>query len=118
MKKIVITDDSSFTRDLLAEFISGEDTKILFASSGEELIQNFIDWDPDLVLLDVVMPGIDGLETLKEIRRLKASIKVVICSAVGGQHKVVAEAMEMGAVACLEKPFNREQLQKIIEECV
>src|ERR1700682_279989 len=72
---------------------------------------------PDLVLLDVLMPGIDGLETLERLRRMKPGIKVVMLSCVNDTKKVV-QAMRLGAHDYLTKPFQKAELDAVIDQCL
>src|ERR1700682_6322968 len=72
---------------------------------------------PDLVLLDVLMPGIDGLETLERLRRMKPGIKVVMLLCVNDTKKVV-QAMRLGAHDYLTKPFQKAELDAVIDQCL
>ncbi len=88
------------------------------ASTGEEALQR-IDkgMEPDLVLLDVLMPGIDGLETLDQLRKKRPGIKVVMLSCVSDTKKVV-QAMRLGAHDYLTKPFQKAELDAVIDQCL
>ena len=72
---------------------------------------------PDLVLLDLLMPGIDGLQTLEKLRHLQPGLKVVMLSCVNDTRKVV-QAMRLGAVDYLTKPFQKAELDAVIGQCV
>ena len=72
---------------------------------------------PDLVLLDLLMPGIDGLQTLEQLRQLKPGLKVVMLSCVSDTRKVV-QAMRLGAIDYLTKPFQKAELDAVIGQCV
>jgi DNA-binding NtrC family response regulator len=72
---------------------------------------------PDLVLLDLLMPGIDGLQTLEQLRHLKPGLKVVMLSCVNDTRKVV-QAMRLGAIDYLTKPFQKAELDAVIGQCV
>src|SRR5260370_41419849 len=70
-----------------------------------------------MVLLDLLMPGIDGLQTLEKLRKLKPALKVVMLSCVNDTRKVV-QAMRLGAVDYLTKPFQKAELDAVIGQCV
>jgi two-component system response regulator AtoC len=72
---------------------------------------------PDLVLLDLLMPGIDGLQTLEQLRHLQPGLKVVMLSCVNDTRKVV-QAMRLGAIDYLTKPFQKAELDAVIGQCV
>ena len=73
--------------------------------------------EPNLVLLDLLMPGIDGLETLEELRKLQPNVKVVMLSCVNDTKKVV-QAIRLGAVDYITKPFQKAELDAVIDQCL
>jgi len=73
--------------------------------------------EPDLVLLDLLMPGIDGLQTLEQVRQLRPSVKVIMLSCVTDTRKVV-QAIRLGASDYLTKPFQKAELDAVIEKCI
>jgi two-component system response regulator AtoC len=88
------------------------------ASSGNEAVERISrGLAPDLVLLDLLMPGIDGLETLEKLRRLKPQLKVVMLSCVSEPSKVV-RAMQLGATDYLTKPFQEDELDNVLKRCL
>ncbi len=95
-----------------------DDYKVETASTGEEALQR-VDkgMEPDLVLLDVLMPGIDGLETLEQLRQKRPGVKVVMLSCVNDTKKVV-QAMRLGAQDYLTKPFQKAELDAVIDQCL
>lgn len=118
MARIAITDDSSFTKDLMTELLQPEGHELLYASSGEELLDKYIEWKVDIVILDIVMPGIDGQSTLKKLMKIDRHAKVIICSAIGGQTKIFKQVMEMGAAAVVSKPISKVELLEAINKCI
>src|SRR5689334_2484591 len=92
--------------------------KVETASTGEESLERVQkSLQPDLVLLDVLMPGIDGLQTLEQLRQMKPSVKVVMLSCVSDTRKVV-QAMRLGAHDYLTKPFQKAELDAVIDQCI
>ncbi len=108
--KILLADDSAFMRKILKDILAEAGfSDFVEASNGKEAIEKFEVESPSLLLLDVVMPEVDGIAVVKELGK-KASVLMV--SAVG-QESVIKEAMEHGAKGYIVKPFEKE---KVIEE--
>ena len=92
-----------------------DDYKVETATTGEEALQHVEKGlQPDLVLLDVLMPGIDGLQTLEQLRQMQPGVKVVMLSCVNDTRKVV-HAMKLGAQDYLTKPFQKAELDAVID---
>lgn len=113
-KKILIADDAAFMRKLISTTLSGAGyDHFIEAANGEEAVEMFAAEKPDLVLLDVTMPKVDGLEALKRIMAVSPSAKVVMCSAIG-QDGTIMEAIRRGASDFIVKPFKKEQLIDLV----
>ena len=108
--KILTADDSAFMRKVLIDILNEAGySNIIEAENGKQALEKFNAENPELVLLDIVMPEIDGMETLKQIGR---KTKVVMISAVG-QESIMNDAKANGALGYIVKPFDKE---KVIEE--
>ena len=81
MKKILVVDDEVHTRLLYKELFSREDYQVVTASNGLEALRRIRDENPDLVILDIRMPGIDGLEVLEKSKEFNDSLPFIICTA-------------------------------------
>ncbi|MDO4204806.1 MAG: response regulator [Selenomonadaceae bacterium] len=116
MAKIFITDDSPFIRELISALV--EETGHIFetAASGEELLRRYNEVKPDIVILDIVMIGMNGLDTLDKLIALDRNAKVLICSAFATQIDIEKEALGRGAYAVLPKPISLQELKEKIEE--
>jgi two-component system response regulator AtoC len=116
--KILLVDDEPAMLRYIRTLLEVDDYKVETASTGEEALQR-IDkgMEPDLVLLDVLMPGIDGLETLEQLRHKRPGVKVVMLSCVNDTKKVV-QAMRLGAQDYLTKPFQKAELDAVIDLCL
>src|SRR6202166_2469557 len=116
--KILLVDDEPAMLRYIRTLLEVDDYKVETASTGEEALQR-IDkgMEPDLVLLDVLMPGIDGLETLEQIRQKRPGTRVVMLSCVNDTKKVV-QAMRLGAQDYLTKPFQKAELDAVIDQCL
>src|SRR5215467_826791 len=117
-QSILVVDDDKNTRDYLAVFLgsSGFDAECL--GSGDEAIERLASgYSPSMILLDVMLPGKDGIEVLSNVKAIYPSIPIIILSGIG-QIKTVVEAMKMGASDYLTKPFEEEALELAIENAI
>ena len=83
MKKILVVDDEEHLRELFKEELEDEGYEVILANSGEEAIKKLNSFIPDLITLDLKMPGMGGIETLKEIKKIKQDLPVVIFTGYG-----------------------------------
>lgn len=103
-QKILIIEDDKFLRELIVRKLSSEDYEILEAVDGEEGLKKIKELKPDLILLDLILPGIDGFEVLAKMRDdpILASIPVIILSNLG-QREDVEKGLKLGAIDYLVK---------------
>ena len=116
--KILLVDDEPGMLRYIKTLLEVEDHQVSTASTGEEaldIVQKGM--NPDLVLLDLLMPGIDGLETLENLRKLKPGLRVVMLSCVNDTKKVV-QAIRLGATDYITKPFQKAELDNVIDQCL
>ncbi len=115
---ILVVDDSPEIRRYLATALEMDHYKVETASSGQEASERLRDGcKAALVLLDLQMPGMDGLQTLRHIRTLRPELKVIMCSAVEDPD-IVDEAARLGAQAYLVKPVQHLYLSAAVERCL
>src|SRR3981189_878766 len=115
---ILLVDDEPGMLRYIRTLLEVSDYKVETATTGEEALQAVEKGlQPDLVLLDVLMPGIDGLQTLEQLRQMRAGVKVVMLSCVSDTRKVV-QAMKLGAQDYLTKPFQKAELDAVIDLCL
>ena len=115
---ILLVDDEPGMLRYIRTLLEVEDYKVETASTGEEaLVRLQKGLQPDLVLCDLLMPGMDGLQTLEQIRQLRPGTKVVMLSCVGDTRKVV-QAMRLGAYDYLTKPFQKAELDAVLDQCL
>jgi two-component system response regulator AtoC len=115
---ILLVDDEPGMLRYIRTLLEVDEHKVQTACTGEEAVERVQKgFHPDLVLLDLLMPGIDGLQTLEQLRKLKPGLKVVMLSCVNDTRKVV-QAMRLGAVDYLTKPFQKAELDAVIGQCV
>ncbi len=107
--QILIVDDEEGIRESLAQIIEDDGYETLTASSGEEAIRLVRETAPDLVLLDIWMSGIDGIQTLQELRALSENIPVIMISGHANIENAI-RATKMGAYDLLEKPLSLDKV--------
>jgi len=106
---ILIVDDSGFARRTLRQLLEAGGHSVAEASNGNDALERYFLRKPDLVLLDMVMEGMTGMEVLARLRELDPEARVVIASA-DVQSSTRAEAQAAGAIGFINKPFEREQV--------
>jgi two-component system response regulator AtoC len=114
---ILVVDDEPSMLRYLQTVLELDSYKVSTASNGIEAVDKVQRDNPDLVLLDMVMPGADGLETLQRIREAKPATKVVMLSCVRDTRKV-AQAMRLGAQDYLSKPVQKEEMDEVLRFCL
>jgi two-component system chemotaxis response regulator CheY len=115
MAKILIVDDAEFLRVRISKMLSGEGFEIMEADNGAKAVSMYKSTHPDLVLMDITMPEMDGLTALKEIRSFDPKARVVMLTALG-QESVVLEAIKSGARDFVVKPFERDRVLTAISK--
>ncbi len=114
MAKILLADDAAFMRKVISDTLSKNGyTELFEAVDGADAVEKFDEVHPDLVILDITMPNLDGLGALKAIRAKDSSASVVMCSAMG-QEAMVMDAIQSGAKDFIVKPFKPDRLMKTV----
>jgi two-component system chemotaxis response regulator CheY len=117
-KRVLITDDAAFMREMLREILTDGGYEVVAeAADGDETLALFREHRPDVITLDIVMPGKSGLDVLREITALDPSACIVMCSALG-QEALVMEALEAGAKEYIIKPFKPDQVLGALNEAL
>lgn len=114
-EKILIVDDQFGIRILLNEILQKEGYHIFQAANGQQALSITERHDPDLVLLDMKIPGMDGLEILEEMKKIKPEIRVIIMTAYG-ELKMIEASKQMGALAHFTKPFDIEEIRVAVKK--
>jgi two-component system chemotaxis response regulator CheY len=118
MVNVMVVDDTAFMRMVLKSILEECGLKVVAeATNGKEAVKLFKQVKPDLVTMDITMPDMDGLQALREIRKTDANAKVIICSAVGQQYKVI-EAIHAGAKDFVVKPFQKDRILVAIKKAL
>src|SRR5699024_9597721 len=114
MAGILIVDDAQFMRVTLANIIKKGQHKVVGeAENGEIAVKRFRELDPDLVIMDITMPVMNGIDAIAEIKKLDKDANIIVCSALG-QQKVVVKAIELGAKDFIVKPFDENRVLETI----
>ena len=117
-KKILCVDDAAFMRKMVKDTLSKAGyTDLYEAVDGADAVEKFGEISPDLVIMDITMPNMDGLEALKAIRAKDGNANVVMCSAMG-QESMVMDAVRSGAKDFIVKPFKPERVLKTVTSIV
>ena len=113
-KKILLVDDAAFMRKMIKDTLSKAGyTEIFEAVDGADAVAKYGEIQPDLVMMDITMPNMDGLEALKAIRAKDGNANIVMCSAMG-QESMVIDAVRSGAKDFIVKPFKADRVLKTV----
>lgn len=117
-KNILICDDAAFMRMMIKDILSKNGYNVAGeAENGLKAVEKYKEVSPDLVLMDITMPEMDGIAALKEIRKLDAGAKVIMCSAMG-QQAMVIESIQAGAKDFIVKPFQQDRVLEAVKKVV
>jgi two-component system, chemotaxis family, chemotaxis protein CheY len=108
--RVLIVDDLSFMRNAIREIVEASGIQVSAeAENGEEGVLRYRETHPDVVLMDITMPVLDGIESLRRIMHLDSAARVVMCSALGQQEYII-RAIQFGARDFIVKPFRPERI--------
>ena len=117
-KNILICDDAAFMRMMIKDILSKNGYNVAGeAENGLVAIEKYKEVSPDLVLMDITMPEMDGIQALKEIKKVDAGAKVIMCSAMG-QQAMVIESIQAGAKDFIVKPFQADRVIEAVKKVV
>ena len=115
-KKILIVDDAAFMRMMIKDILSKNGYEVVGeAENGAKAIEKFKELTPDLVIMDITMPELDGIAAVKEIKKLDGDSKIIMCSAMG-QQAMVIESIQAGARDFIVKPFQAERVVEAVKK--
>ncbi len=115
MVTILVADDSAFSRLNCKKALKPTGYDIVEAETGTQAVELFQSSSPDAVLLDVTMPGMDGISALKKILEIDSTARIAMVSAMG-QQAVVIDALKSGAKDFVVKPFDSERVLATVEK--
>ena len=117
-KNILICDDAAFMRMMIKDILSKNGYNVAGeAENGAKAVEKYAELKPDLVLMDITMPEMDGIQALKKIKESDPSALVIMCSAMG-QQAMVIEAIQSGAKDFIVKPFQADRVIEAVKKVV
>ena len=117
-KNILICDDAAFMRMMIKNVLTkGGYTVAGEAENGLKAVEKYKEICPDLVLIYITMPEMDGIQALKEIKKIDGGAKVIMCSAMG-QQAMVVESIQAGAKDFIVKPFQEDRVLEAVKKAI
>ncbi len=113
MGKILVVDDEVEVVRLLKDFLTSKGYEVATALNGVEALAKVREMKPDIVLLDIIMPGMGGIDTLKEIKKIDPTIAVIMVTAVVDE-ELANRAVKLGAFDYITKPINIDYLETCV----
>ena len=117
-KNILVVDKTAFNRSVIKDILNKAGYNVIAeAGDGRMAVKQFIANKPDLVVMEVQIPEVDGLEALKAMKEIDPDMPVIMCSA-AGQQAIVLEAVKAGAKDFLVKPIQPDRLTEAVKACI
>ena len=117
-RNILICDDAAFMRMMIKDILTKNGyTVVGEAENGAKAVEKYAELKPDLVLMDITMPEMDGIQALKKIKEADPSATVIMCSAMG-QQAMVIESIQSGAKDFIVKPFQADRVLEAVRKVV
>ena len=117
-KNILICDDAAFMRMMIKDILTKNGYNVVGeAENGAKAVEKYAELKPDLVLMDITMPEMDGIQALKKIKESDPSALVIMCSAMG-QQAMVIESIQAGAKDFIVKPFQADRVIEAVKKVV
>ena len=117
-KNILICDDAAFMRMMIKDILTKNGYNIVGeAENGAKAVEKYAELKPELVLMDITMPEMDGIEALKKIKAADANASIIMCSAMG-QQAMVIESIQSGAKDFIVKPFQADRVLEAVQKVV
>ena len=114
-KQVLLVDDSEFMRNLLREILEEEFEIADEAENGVEAVEMYKEYDPDLVMMDIVMPIRDGIEATSDIKDHDSGAHIIMCTSIGQEEKM-KKAVKAGADGYITKPFQKPSVMDAISD--
>lgn len=115
-KRILVVDDAAFMRTMIKDILTKNGyTVVGEAENGAKAIEKYKELKPDLVIMDITMPEVDGIEAVKGIKKIDANANIIMCSAMG-QQSMVIESIQAGAKDFIVKPFQAERVLEAVRK--
>lgn len=117
-KKILIVDDAAFMRMMIKNIVTKAGYEVVGeAENGAQAVEMYKELKPDLVIMDITMPEMDGIQAVKAIKEIDPNANIIMCSAMG-QQAMVMEAIQAGAKDFIVKPFQQDRILQAIKRII
>ena len=117
-KNVLVVDDAAFMRMMIKDILTKNGYNVVGeAENGLKAIDKYNETKPDLVLMDITMPELDGIQALKKIRAADPNAKIIMCSAMG-QQAMVIESIQSGAKDFIVKPFQADRVLEAVNKAI
>lgn len=113
---VLVVDDEGIIRNLFIDLLAEQGIKVIATPNGREAVEKVKQIEFSLAFIDVHMPVMNGVETLKEIKKIKPEVTVVMMDSF--PNSLIKEATKEGAMSCIHKPFEIKEVLKIVEEVI
>ncbi|HHZ13083.1 MAG: response regulator [Caldicoprobacterales bacterium] len=114
--KILVVDDAAFMRMMIKDILTKNGYNVVGeAENGEKAVEKYKELKPDLVIMDITMPEVDGIQAVREIKKVDEDAKIIMCSAMG-QQAMVIESIQAGARDFIVKPFQAERVLEAVRK--
>ncbi len=115
MARVLVVDDAAFMRMRCARLLNEKGYEVVEAADGLEALQKYREHSPEVVLLDITMPNMDGIATLKKLMEIDPDVRVAMVTAMG-QQSMVIEALKSGAKDFVVKPFDAGRVLAAVQK--
>ncbi|MDI3540529.1 Chemotaxis protein CheY [Koleobacter methoxysyntrophicus] len=116
--EILIVDDAAFMRMMIKDILTKNGYKVAGeAEDGKKAIDKYNELKPDLVIMDITMPEMDGIQAVREIKKIDSNANIIMCSAMG-QQAMVIDAIQAGAKDFVVKPFQPERVLEAVKKAI
>ena len=117
-KNVLICDDAAFMRMMIKDILSKNGYNVAGeAENGAKAVEKYAEVKPDLVLMDITMPDMDGIQALKKIKAADPNAQIIMCSAMG-QQAMVIESIQAGAKDFIVKPFQADRVLEAVKKVI
>lgn len=117
-KSVLICDDAAFMRVMIKDILTKNGYDVAGeAENGLKAIEKYNETKPDLVMMDITMPEMDGIQALKKIKEVDAAANIIMCSAMG-QQAMVIESIQSGAKDFIVKPFQADRVLEAVKKAI
>jgi two-component system chemotaxis response regulator CheY len=114
LANVLVVDDSEFMRRVIRNILEGGGHRVVEARNSDEAVRLFAENGADVITMDIVMPETDGIETVKKLKDLDGTVRIIMISALGHQ-KTVMRALEAGALDFIMKPFTADDVLESVK---